>query len=302
MTKIFGIDSISFIIFLAVFLATIALFIIADIKTSNSQRNKKKNAGKPEDLLFDKWAQKLYSVFFKDKNPSIVAKKIGLDGPKYLHDCDIAKVTPDLEGVVIKKISGILICFLSVVVTALLKNIYVGAIGLLFGLFVYYFCTYKVQKLAKERKYKIVEELPRFTDMLQMALSINIPVERAIIITAKYLPGTVLAEEFINSATEMEIGAIAWQETLEHIAMKYEIDDLSDFVLSIVTAYDKGVPIYTTVASKAVELKQKKMLDMKERAGKLNGQVLIPIAVFKLLPLIAIMCVPIIVQLKSNGL
>lgn len=297
-----GIDTISFIVFCAVFLAAIALFVIADLKISEKGNLKKKKKPAQEDWLFDKWAQKLYAAFFKEKDPAVIAKQIGLDAPKYLHDCEVSGIKPDLEGVVIKKLSGLFICFATVVAAALLKSIYVGAVGILLGLFVYYFCTYKAEKLAKERKNKIVEELPRFTDMLQMALSINIPVERAILITAKYLPGTVLAEEFINSATEMEIGAIAWQETLEHVAMKYEIDDLSDFVLSIVTAYDKGVPIYATVSQKALELKQKRTLEMREKAGKLNGQILIPIAIFKLLPLIAIMCIPIIAQLKSNGL
>ena len=297
-----GIDTISFIVFCAVFFATIALFVVADLKISEKSNLKKKKKAPQDEWLFDKWAQKLYSAFFKDKDPAPIAKKIGLDAPKYLHNCEIAGVKPDLQGVIIKKLTGLLLCFVTVVVAAVFKNLYIGVIGILLGLFVYYFCTYKAEKLAKEKKDKIIEELPRFTDMLQMALSINIPVERAIIITAKYLPNTILAEEFINSASEMEIGAIAWQETLEHVAMKYEIDDLSDFVLSIVTAYDKGVPIYATVSQKALELKQKRTLEMRERAGKLNGQILLPIAIFKLIPLIAIMCIPIIAQLKSNGL
>lgn len=295
---ILGVNAISFIVFCAIFFLTISAFIIIDyVKARNASKKPAK-----DDWLFDKWAQKIYTALFKKKDPAEVAKKLGLDTAKYLHNCDVAMMEPELDGVIIKKLLGIILILMAAVVWVITKSMYVAFAIMMVGFAVYTLSTYKVESRAKQRKQKIIEELPRFADMLQMALCINLPVEKAIIITSKYLSGTVLAEEFINSATEMEIGAIAWQNTLERIAMKYEINDLSDFVLSIVTAYDKGIPIYATVAAKAKELRQNRMLNMRERAGKLNATVLIPIAIFKLLPLIAIMGIPIIAQLKSNGL
>lgn len=296
---IFGVSTIAFIVFCAIFFLTLAAFILIDYY--NMKKNTKKKHRKDE-WLFDRWAQKLYSVFFKKKDPAVIAKKLGLDSAKYLHNCDVAMMEPELDGVVIKKLLGIFVLIVGGMVGILVKNMYIAFAAMMVGFAIYTFSTYKAESLAKKRKQQVVEELPRFADMLQMALCINLPVEKAIIVTSKYLPGTVLAEEFINSATEMEIGTIPWKETLKKIALKYELNDLSDFVLSIVTAYEKGIPIYTTVATKAKELRQSRMFQMRERAGKLNATVLIPIAIFKLLPLIAIMGVPIVVQLKSNGL
>ena len=151
-------------------------------------------------------------------------------------------------------------------------------------------------------KAQIVDEMPRFLDMLQTALYINIPVEEAIEITAKHLKGTLLADEFLQTLAEMQLGAYGWQTALEKMSRKYEVDIFSDFVLDIVTAYDKGVSIYDVVVRQNKEIKQSNMLTMKENANKLNSTILIPIAAFKLMPLIIMLCIPIIIQLRGSGL
>jgi Flp pilus assembly protein TadB len=158
----------------------------------------------------------------------------------------------------------------------------------------------KVDKAAKLKKFRMVDELPRFIDLLQTALQINMPVEDAIIITAKSLHDTVLASEFLNAVADMQMGVHDWQSALEQMARNYEIDTLSDFVLDLVTSYSKGVPIADAVARKSRDIKQSNLLAMKERASRLTSTILLPVLGFKVMPLLALLCIPIIQQITTG--
>ena len=163
-----------------------------------------------------------------------------------------------------------------------------------------FFEVQKVDKAAKLKKFRMVDELPRFIDLLQTALQINMPVEDAIILTAKSLSDTVLAGEFLNAVADMQMGVHDWQAALEKLARNYEIDALSDFVLDLVTSYNKGVPIADAVARKSRDIKQSNLLSMKERASRLTSTILLPVLGFKVFPLLALLCIPIIQQITTG--
>ena len=48
-----------------------------------------------------------------------------------------------------------------------------------------------------------------------------------------------------------------------------------------------------------MEIKQSNLLEAKERAAKLSNTVLLPVMVFKILPLLIIMLIPIMMQINS---
>ena len=98
---------------------------------------------------------------------------------------------------------------------------------------------------------------------------------------------------------ETELGAKSWQRALEEVALKYDVGVFSDFVLTLVAAYEKGIPIAETVVRKSSEIKQSNLLEAKERAVKLSNTVLLPVLIFKILPLLAIMLIPIMQQISS---
>ena len=288
-----NISLIAFFSFFSIFgLTVISMLLLHERpgkKRSNAQR-------KDSD-----WEKSVYKAFFKEKNPVDIAKKIGIEADRYLFACEIAREKANLESLIIHKLLGVLLMLVGLVVGLVLKNYYIPLALLIAGGGVYEFSSMRVQKKAKQRKELLKKELPRFADMLQMALSVNIPVERAIALTSRYLPGTVLAEEFNDSSSEIELGAKSWQKALEDVAQKYEIDDFSDFVLALITSYRKGLSVYDTVREKAKEMRQVSILNMREKANKMNSIVLFPIVIFKLLPLIIIMTIPIISQIKGSG-
>lgn len=194
--------------------------------------------------------------------------------------------------------TGIMAFGLSLCFAVFLRNIVAAVIGV--GIF---FCMgpYQEQQIggrAKEKRKRMANELPRFIDLFATAAQIGIPVESAIKTTAKEIP-CIVSEELLMVMAETEIGAKSWQRALEEVALRYDVGVFSDFVLALVAGYEKGIPISEIVGRKSMEIKQSNLLEAKERAAKLSNTVLLPVMVFKILPLLIIMLIPIMMQINS---
>ena len=282
-------------------LAMISLIAIGKNYTKQEADKKlKKETGYKEEPLYKDLDVKIYDAFIH-KKPEIVARKIGINAEEYYKNCELIRKPANLKGLIAKIGLSAMTVLWFAVVGLITKNWYVSIAGILIGLFLIVYLVKRPEEQAADVRAQIVAEMPRFLDMLQTALYINMPVEEAISITAKHLKGTLLADEFAKTVAEIQLGAFGWQTALENMSHKYEVDIFSDFVLDTVTAYDKGIPIYDVVARKNKEIKQTNLLTLKENASKLNSTIVIPIAIFKLLPLIVILCIPIIYQLRDTG-
>lgn len=282
-------------------LAMISLIAIGkNYAKQEADKKLKKEIGYKEEPLYKDLDVKIYDAFIH-KKPEIVARKIGINAEEYYKNCELIRKPANLKGLIAKIGLSAMTVLWFAVVGLITKNWYVSIAGILIGLFLIVYLVKRPEEQAADVRAQIVAEMPRFLDMLQTALYINMPVEEAISITAKHLKGTLLADEFAKTVAEIQLGAFGWQTALENMSHKYEVDIFSDFVLDIVTAYDKGIPIYDVVARKNKEIKQTNLLTLKENASKLNSTIVIPIAIFKLLPLIVILCIPIIYQLRDTG-
>lgn len=282
-------------------LAMISLIAIGkNYAKQEADKKLKKEIGYKEEPLYKDLDVKIYDAFIH-KKPEIVARKIGINAEEYYKNCELIRKPANLKGLIAKIGLSAMTVLWFTVVGLITKNWYVSIAGILIGLFLIVYLVKRPEEQAADVRAQIVAEMPRFLDMLQTALYINMPVEEAISITAKHLKGTLLADEFAKTVAEIQLGAFGWQTALENMSHKYEVDIFSDFVLDIVTAYDKGIPIYDVVARKNKEIKQTNLLMLKENASKLNSTIVIPIAIFKLLPLIVILCIPIIYQLRDTG-
>ena len=285
-----SIEIIALVSAVSVFAITILGFVLA-IRIQDSKKKEKTSA---------EWMASIYKMLFGKRPAMEVAKKLGLDGEEYAKNCEILHRKNDIENVIVYKLIGLLLILAGLIIGIPLKAYVVLFVLIAIGFLLYEYPTRNIKKKVKEKKIAIESELPRFVDMMQVALKIGIPVEQSIDITASYLPGTILAEEFKTAASEMNLGVSSWTDSLEKIARLYNIDDLTDFVLSLVIAYKKGVSILDTVASKAEDLRKANLFSARERANRMNSGILIPVAIFKLLPLIAIMAVPMVMQLKNG--
>ena len=190
-------------------------------------------------------------------------------------------------------------CFCISFILAILWNPIVLLAGVM--LFVVFAVTEQdtIKSRANDMRTQIQDDLPRFLDLLKTELSIGLAVENAIyILCSKY--DCLLSKEFLEALNKSEMGLDGWQKALEDISEKYDVESLSNFVMDITTSYRKGVNVATSVTREAEEVKKKYILDIKERAGKVTNLILIPIAIFQFIPLIAFLMFPAITSV-FNG-
>lgn len=278
------------------------VIFFAVIKDELDHRNTRRERGKNE-WLFTRWDEKLYDTFTK-KKPEETLKSLGVDVEKYLKDCAVIKENfPNLKKIAADKLIGTMLVLLSIVVFCIsgLNGIVFTLAILLFGAILYQAGIPKIKKQAAAKRKQLENELPRFLDLLQTALYINMQVSEAITHTARSLKGTMISDELMATMAETQIAAVSWQEALQEIATKYEVDTFSDFVLYLITGYEKGLNIYDVVSRQAREVRQYQLVSAEENANKVNTAIIIPIAIYKLIPLLFIVGFPIVAQMLGNN-
>lgn len=279
----------------AVLIGVLAIFSYAYQKKyqKHALNSKQENDA---DALFSNWDESLYTLFFK-KDPEIVMQKFGIGAKQTKKNCAIAGLPYRPECIISRLLVSTILLVISAI-SGFLLHWSIGAVGIL-GFFLIFFIPYKRPEfIATKKRHEMLDEIPRFIDMLETALRVGLPVADAITMTAKHLKETTIAKEFLASIAEMQIGAYSWQQALERLADKYEIDVFSDFVMDIVTAYEKGVSIQQSVSVKNREIKLSRSLQIKSNAQRLNSTILLPITLFKLLPLLAVIGIPLFLQLQ----
>lgn len=258
----------------------------------------KENRDIDGDWLYSNLLAKLYTAVFGNRDPVPICKSLGLKYDTFMVNCAVIRYTPDLRREAMLRILGVFMFVLGIMVSVVLISLFPMLIGIAAYLVCASYLSGKVKREADLRKATLVIEMSRFADLLLSALEVGMPVEIAIQQTADNVP-CILSNELKESFIEVNMGARNWQHALEHIAQVYEVDLLSDFVLDITTAYNKGVSITDAVARKAYEIKQSALLLAKERTAKMSNIILVPVTVFKILPLMVIMMIPIIAQILT---
>lgn len=279
---------------IAVFSLTIAACTV--LYATDAERRKD-----TDNWLFSNWQEKLYDCLFSGKPVESIATKVGLNAARYLHDCRLCNRANDIKKIIIDRICGILLMFAFFIIGLVTLQPIIMVAGIILAVPLILLLPKQAERAAKNKKFIIANDLPRFLDLLHTALIIEMPIEQAIEVTATKLKGTVLADELLNTIAETKLSGRNWQHALSNLAAEYEVDALSDFVLDITNAYNTGASITGSVERKSRDIKQTNLLMMKERAGKLTNTILFPVLIFKILPVIALLCIPIIQQLNAYG-
>lgn len=277
---------IAIIVGLCVFIAivTISLTVI----TSNKRLLKKGSTGDKQRDLYEEYI-----------GTDIIGtlKKVGVDPTEYIGYCKIINVVPNYYTLVFARILGLLaLAFATALVVT--GNTYVGLVALIIAALVMNAPKKSAKKKAIERKRKFNDEIPRFLDMLDSALTANLPIQNAMEYTVKYLDG-VLAEEMSFALAETAMGAKNWNEALFDVANKYENPNFSDFALDVSTAYSKGISVLESVRRKSAQIKDSNLLLAKENATAISNKVLVPTMIFKMIPLIAGFLLPVIGEMSN---
>ncbi len=286
----------SIIIGIAIFLIIIS---IAAIIYQNRIKYTRAYRENPDEWFFYKFSIKLYNALFGITEPEDIALKLGIDVKDYYDDCRVIGEEANIKGIIIDYIYSFISIILGVVFGIIFNPLFV-MVGLMMAL---YFIKYKRSKAkaeAEEARNQIKAEFPRFLGLLYTELEIGLPIEIAIeLLSSKY--DSLLSKEFLNSLNDVKLGAINWHQALIQISEKYKIDDLSDFVLDITTAFSKGTSIAEAVGRRAKEMKNERLYEVKERAAKAENTMLLPIAILQFIPMMAFILLPTITAVSVLG-
>lgn len=277
--------------------AAILIFIIFLTAMQYSKLNKHSVYGKnnPDDWLFHNFYLKVYSAFFGIKEPEDVAIKLGINIEKYYKNCQLTRTRPNAKRLIVNTIYGFTAFLVSILLSLLVSPVF-ATLGVFLFFYLVFFEQQRLNSKAEEMKEQVAAELPRFLDILQTELIVGLPIETSIYIICEKFD-SLISREFLEALNEMELGISGWQQALEKVAAKYDIETLSDFVLDVSTSYMKGVSITDSVVRKTKEVKETHLLNIEERAGKATNTMLIPMAIFQFIPLIVLIMFPTMIQI-----
>lgn len=251
-----------------------------------------------EDWLLANFTKKVYNLFFEGESIEKACKTMYINVEEVDRYCKILHETPDYMHMVALRIIGVFVIIVCSI-AGILSHIAFLVIGITSGVFMMFYPIVMLKSRAMEKRSELESEVPRFLDLLQTALYLNVPVEQAILLTSKNLKG-VLPSELTESIAKTQLTVDGWQSVLQELALLYDVDVFTELVLDMITSYDKGVSIADAVARKAKDIRQTHLLLIKERASKSTSTILAPVVIFKIVPMLAFLCIPMITQI-NNG-
>ena len=278
-------------VFLLLFIIGIAALIY-----QNKWKNTRFKRENPDDWLLYRFGDKVYGAIYGNKYPEDVATRMGIDIDEYVRNCKILDIEPNIKGLIIDYLYGFIFLGFNIIFGILFHPLfYVSGISIL-----YMFMMKKrsaVKGKATEKRNMVARDFPRFLSLLSAELDVGLPIDTAIAIISRKFD-SVISEEFLMSLNDVNLGVAAWHETLYKIAEKYELDMLSDFVMDVTAAFNKGVSIVEIVKMRVKDTKDKRLYQVKERAAKAENEILIPIALFQFIPMLVFILVPTLMSVK----
>lgn len=158
-----------------------------------------------------------------------------------------------------------------------------------------------LERKIRDRKESIIRELPDFLDLLKSVTEAGLIIQDAITKVTAKVPGA-LTEEFRDVMVETKSNGGNWRLAMENMALRNDVDALSDVVSDVLISYEKGTCITDTLFSQAKKMRILKNNHLIGKARGLTIKLLIPLALFSFFPSAVILALPIIIEMGRNFL
>ena len=276
---------------IAIILFLIAIAVILYEKQKKSAALNKKA---DEDWLFSNFQRSIYNLFFKKSSSESLC---GISRSEYKRYCRILHEPEQYENIIALRIEAVAISIIFLVLAYSLSfySIIIEVICFLIALTIFYIMWAlpynKLKSKADEKLFKIQDDLPRFLSLLEKAM--DLPIDRAMLVTASHFQSP-LSEDLIDSINKVSLGANGWTETLVDLARTYKIEDFSDLILEIVNSYEQGVNVRELVNRKATDVEQTRLFAVEAHDSKIKTLIFLPIIALKIIPLMLLICLPMI--------
>ncbi len=132
-----------------------------------------------------------------------------------------------------------------------------------------------LQRKVEERQGAIRRDLPDTLDLLAISVEAGVGFEGALEVVSDNFDSP-LANEFSRTLREMELG-LPRRQALENLRRRTEVQDLSNFILTLTQADALGMPIGRVLKTQATEMRLKRRAWAREKAAKLPVKILFPL-------------------------
>jgi tight adherence protein C len=153
---------------------------------------------------------------------------------------------------------------------------------------------------SSARRARIVAALPPICDQLSIALGAGLSPEQALLAVANASVGE-LADELRWLLALMQGGAVTLVEALEELDARNQVAELSGLVSALRSAYQHGARAGMLVSAHADALRAAERARLVERGGQAMTRMVLPVGIFMLPVMAAVMIVPAIVQFAGLG-
>jgi tight adherence protein C len=132
-----------------------------------------------------------------------------------------------------------------------------------------------LRRAVEQRQNEIRRDLPDTLDLLAISVEAGVGFEGALgVVTDNF--DSALSEEFSRTLREMELG-LPRRQALENLKRRTEVQELSNFILTLTQADALGMPIGRVLKTQAGEMRLKRRAWARERAAKLPVKILFPL-------------------------
>jgi tight adherence protein C len=157
--------------------------------------------------------------------------------------------------------------------------------------------TARLNRKVNERKQAILNDLPDTLDLLAISVEAGMGFEGALSVVCQYFKSP-LADEFSLTLREMELG-LPRHEAFHNLKNRTQVPDLSSFILALVQADALGIPIGRVLKTQSTEMRSKRRMWAREKAGKLPVKIMFPLVLFIFPPVMVIVLGPAVGSLSS---
>lgn len=150
---------------------------------------------------------------------------------------------------------------------------------------------WELERRLSERRLRCLMELPTVLDLLTIACSAGLALEQALTIVARENRG-IVAGEIQRAMREIALGQRTLPEALAAIGERNAVPELTGALGQLRTSSEQGVPLAQSLAAQADALREQKRLRIVADGGQASVRMVIPVALFVLPVLFAVLLFP----------
>ena len=135
-----------------------------------------------------------------------------------------------------------------------------------------------LSRKMEARKRAIFMDLPDVLDLMAISVEAGVGFEAALDIVCDNFHSP-LADEFARTLREMQLG-LARHDALQSLKRRTEVPELSNFILALTQADALGMPIGRVLHTQAAEMRMRRRMYAREKAGAMPVKILFPLALF----------------------